>query len=157
MRPSATSPAGQFLVMLYSVEGLTRKRYFQESCHSRILSWYHMDYISFESLHLGLWHRRDRLWWVFRYYSLSSNPDFLEPMLCSLCSCCDGVCLSNTLFLLDMHYYQYERLLLDVVGNERFFSLHYTDSGNWSFGTVQYRLVFDTWISWGGVSSWRNG
>ena len=49
-----------------------------------------MEYISFWSFRLGLWHRGDILCWVFEYRSLASDPGFLEPMLCSLDSCCDG-------------------------------------------------------------------
>ena len=52
--------------------------------HSWILSWCHMDNISFGSFRLVLWHRADILWWVFGYCPLSSNQGFLEPMLCAL-------------------------------------------------------------------------
>ena len=38
---------------------------FEESSHSWILSWYQIDYISFETFRQGLWHRPNRLWWVF--------------------------------------------------------------------------------------------
>ena len=41
-----------------------------ELSHLWILSWYHMDYISFGSFHL--WHRADIPWWVFGYCPLSS-------------------------------------------------------------------------------------
>ena len=84
-----------------------RRDIFEESCHSWILSSYHMDYISFESFQLGLWHRTDIMWWVFRYCSLSFNPDFLEPMLCSLGSCFIRGCLLNSSFFLDMHCCHY--------------------------------------------------
>ena len=42
--------------------------------HLWILSWCHMDYISFGSFWLVLWHRADIPWWVLGYYppSLSS-------------------------------------------------------------------------------------
>ena len=70
-----------------------RRDIFKESYHSWILSWYHMDYSSFESFWLGLWYQADWLWWVFRYCSLLFKPDFLNPMLCSLGSCCNGGCL----------------------------------------------------------------
>ena len=59
----------------------------RESNHLWILSWCHMDNISFESFWLVLWHRADILWWVFGYCPLSSYPGFLEPMLCTLGSC----------------------------------------------------------------------
>ena len=64
--------------------------FFEESHHSWILSWYHMDYIPFGSLRLGLFHKADSLRWVFGYRPLSFNLDFLELMLCSLGSCCNG-------------------------------------------------------------------
>ena len=76
-------------------------RYISEK--SWILSWYHMDYISFESFQLVFWRRGDWLRWVSGYCFLSLDPDFLKPMLCSLGSCCNEGCLFNFSFLLDMH------------------------------------------------------
>ena len=75
-----------------------------ESYHFWLLSLYHMDNISFESFKLGLWYKVDRLWWIYEY-SQSFNRDFLELMLCTQSSCCDGGCFLNPLFLLDMHHY----------------------------------------------------
>ena len=66
-----------------------------EFSHLWILSWCHMDYISFGSFWLVLWHRADILWWVFGYCPLSSYPGFFEPMLYTLGSCCDGGYDSN--------------------------------------------------------------
>ena len=63
--------------------------------HLWILSWCHIDYISFGSFRLVLWHRPDILWWVFGYCLLSSYPGFLEPMLCALGSCYDEGCVSD--------------------------------------------------------------
>ena len=75
--------------------------------YSRMWSWYNIDNISFESFRLGLWLRANRLWRVLGYYSRSFDPDFLEPMLCSLGRCCDGSCLYDSSFLLDMHRCHY--------------------------------------------------
>ena len=47
--------------------------------------------------------------------------DFLELLLCSVGSCCDGVCLLNSSFLLDIYCCHYKWLLLDVVGNKRLY------------------------------------
>ena len=63
--------------------------------HLWMLSWCHMDYISFVSFRLVLWHRVDIPWWVFGYCPLSSYLGFLEPMLCALGSCHNGGCVSN--------------------------------------------------------------
>ena len=71
-----------------------------------ILSWCYMDYISFWSFRLVLWHSADIPWWVFGYCPLSSYLGFLEPMLCTLGSCYDGGCISDKSFLLDMHQYR---------------------------------------------------
>ena len=51
--------------------------------HLWILSWCRMDYISFGSFRLVLWHRAGIPWWVFGYCPLSSHLGFLEPMLCA--------------------------------------------------------------------------
>ena len=80
-----------------------RRDIFKESCHSWILSWYHMDSRSFGSFRLGLWHRADKLWWVFGYRSLLFDLPFFELMLCSLGSCCNGGSHLTSSFLLDMH------------------------------------------------------
>ena len=61
----------------------------RELNHLWILSWCQMDYISFGSFRLGLWHRADIMWWGFGYRLLSSYPGFLEPMLYALSSCYD--------------------------------------------------------------------
>ena len=63
--------------------------------HLWIPSWCHMNFISFGSFLLVLWHRADIPWWVFGYCLLSCYPDFLEPMFCALGSCCDGGSVSN--------------------------------------------------------------
>ena len=63
--------------------------------HLWILSSCHMDYISFLSFRLILWHRADIPWWVFGYYLPPSYLGFLETMLCSLGSCYDGGCVSD--------------------------------------------------------------
>ena len=63
--------------------------------HLWILSWCHIDYISFGSFRLVLWHRTDIPWWVFGYCLLSSDLGFLEPILCALGSCYDGGCVSD--------------------------------------------------------------
>ena len=63
--------------------------------HLWILSWCHMDYISFGPFRLVLWHRADIPWWVFGYCPLSSYLGFLELMLCALGSCYDGDCVSD--------------------------------------------------------------
>ena len=55
-----------------------------ELTHLWILSWCHMDYLSFGSFQIVLWHRADILWWVFGYCPLSSYLGFLEPMLCAI-------------------------------------------------------------------------
>ena len=60
-----------------------------------ILSWCHMDYISFGSFWLCLWRREDILWWIFKHCLLSSYPGFLEPMLCTLGSCYNGDYILN--------------------------------------------------------------
>ena len=65
------------------------------SSHLWILSWCHMDNISFGSFWLGLRQRADILCWVLGYCSLLSYPNFLELMLCSLSRCCDGGCVLN--------------------------------------------------------------
>ena len=52
--------------------------------HLWILSWCHMDYTSFGSFWLVLWHRADILLWFFGYCPLSSYSGFLELMLCAL-------------------------------------------------------------------------
>ena len=73
----------QFLVLLYSVEGLTRKRYIKTVIPllNIVLASYGLNIL--KSSWLGLCHRAERLWWVFRYYSLSFGPNFLEPILYS--------------------------------------------------------------------------
>ena len=86
-----------------------------------------------------LWFGRD----TFGYRSLLFDLDFFEPMLCSLGRCCNGNCLSNSLFSLDTHHFQNWWLLLGVVSNKRSFSLHYMDGWSWSLVTVRWRLAFD--------------
>ena len=67
----------------------------RELNHLWILSWCHMDYISFGSFRLVLWQRADIPWWVFGYCPPSSHLGFLGPMLCALGSCYDGGCVSD--------------------------------------------------------------
>ena len=52
----------------------------RELNHLWILSWCHMDYISFRSFRLVLWHRADIPWWVFGYCPLSSYLSFLKSV-----------------------------------------------------------------------------
>ena len=73
-----------------------------ELSHLWILSWGYMNYISFGSFRLGLWHRADILWWVFGYYLLSSNPGFLEPMLWVVVRM-EVVSQTNHFFLICIH------------------------------------------------------
>ena len=135
----------QFLVMLYSVGAWLSRDIFEESYCWWILFSCNMDCITFNFFWLSIWHRADRLWWVFFLwggYHFLIDLNFLELMLCSLGSCCDGGCLLKSLFCLNIHDCHYWWLLLDVASNERFFSLHYMDSR--SLGTVQGRLAFNT-------------
>ena len=95
----------QFLVMLYFVGCLTRRRYFWRVVP--LLNVILMDYISFESYQLDLRQRADRLWWVFEFRSRSFNLDFLELMLCSLGSCCNGGSLLTSSFFLAIYCCHY--------------------------------------------------
>ena len=97
----------QFLVMLNLLVALNGKDTTEKLNYPWILCPCHMDNISFRSIWQSLWHRVDILWWVFGYCLLSPNRGFLEPMLCALGSCYDGVCVLNWSFLLDMHQYNY--------------------------------------------------
>ena len=58
------------------------------------------DSISFESFWLVLWHRTERLGWVFGYWSLSFDSDFLKLMLYPEGSCHGGGWLLSYVFLL---------------------------------------------------------
>ena len=49
----------------------------RELSHLWILSWCHMDNISFGFFQLDVWQRADILWWVLGYRPLSSYPGFL--------------------------------------------------------------------------------
>ena len=49
--------------------------------HLWILSWCHMDSISFRSFRLVIWHRAGIGQWVFEYCPLSSHLGSWEPML----------------------------------------------------------------------------
>ena len=63
--------------------------------HLWILSWCHMDCISFGPFRQVLWHRADIRWWVYGYCPLSFYPGFLGPMLYALSSCYNGGYVSN--------------------------------------------------------------
>ena len=64
----------------------------------------------------------------FRVLPLSYDLDFLELILSSLSNCFNGGYLFVCPFFLDIHRH-YEWLLLSLVGNRRFLSLHCMDGG----------------------------
>ena len=117
---------------------------FEESCCKWILSWYHIECILiFEFFQIGFWQRAERLWWIFVYHSLF-YLDFLEPILCSLGSCCERGCLLNSLFPLDTPYYHCWWLLLSVVSIKGSLFLYYV-YGWWELNF--WLLSGEGWLS----------
>ena len=110
---------------------------FEKSIYYRILSWYHMVHVSFESFQLGLWHGR-QIVVSFRVLFSVIPYRFLGA----------DVMLSGSLFFLIYIGVTNNVILLDVVRNEQFLSLHYMDDGSWSWSTVKWRLVFNTRMAW---------
>ena len=84
----------QFLVKLYSVEGLDLEEIFSKGYTTPEYCPYIMDYISFEFFWLDLSQKANT--GEFSGIVLAFNLDFFGPMLCSLGSWCNGGCLISS-------------------------------------------------------------